>query len=268
MVQRRNPVAVKCLPVERWWCRTSQSFELTILHERVQAVRQALTWLGTRTRVFSVGEHRRGQACSGEFLLLLTYFSCNALQCQFTVGTVGVQLELKGDEGGWTVDGMTRAFSLCLSLSFLFTPAIGTAFDHFGFPPVMAALNTLLLGVPALLLSSSQGAQIITCILYAAGRVGLWASFFSFTGATFGFRHYGKMAGGGLLVQSLFCLLIYPLLAATLAMDRDFTFVNSLFIALTAAQYLTIFGLHRLGARAASSRGVELQVSDVKKSVQ
>ena len=37
----------------------------------------------------------RGQATSPEFLLLLAYFSINALQCQFTVSTVGLQFELK-----------------------------------------------------------------------------------------------------------------------------------------------------------------------------
>ena len=182
-----------------------------------------------------------GQARSQPFLLLMTYFAANALQCQFTVGTIGVQMELLGDDDG----SMTRIFSLSLALSFLAAPCIGSAFDRFGFAPVFAVINALLLGVPAMLLVPSLPAQVLTCILYSAGRVGLWASFFSFVGATFGFRHYGKLAGGGLLVQSLFCLLQYPLLSITLAMDRDFRFVNALFCVLTAAQFATILGLHR-----------------------
>ena len=47
----------------------------------------------------------RAQVRSTEFLLLLTYFSCNALQCQFTVGTIGVQFELKGDESALSAAG-------------------------------------------------------------------------------------------------------------------------------------------------------------------
>ena len=211
----------------------------------------------------------RGQATSPEFLLLLAYFSINALQCQFTVSTVGLQFELKRDadaaaaaaaasgalggldeaSSGTSVDHITRVFSLCQTLSFLVTPAIGSAFDRLGFAPSFFGINTLNLLVPVMLLLPSLDVQFFTCFVYAAGRVGLWSSFFAFTGATFGFKHYGKMAGGGLLVQSLICLLVYPLLAATLALDRDFTMVNALFLGLTTAQYGTIFALHRLTKR-------------------
>jgi hypothetical protein len=211
----------------------------------------------------------RGQATSPEFLLMLTYFSVNALQCQFTVSTVGLQFELKRDaeaaaaaaaasgalggmgeiSSGAAVNEITRVFSLCQTLSFLVTPAIGTAFDRLGFVPSFVGINTLNLLVPVMLLLPSLSAQFFTCFVYAAGRVGLWSSFFAYTGATFGFKHYGKMAGGGLLVQSLICLLVYPLLAATLALDRDFTMANALFLGLTAVQYGTIFALHRLTRR-------------------
>ena len=48
---------------------------------------------------------------------------------------------------------------------------------------------------------------------------------------------------------SLVCLLVYPLLAATLVLDRDFTMVNSLFLGFSTVQYFTIFVLHRLTRR-------------------
>jgi hypothetical protein len=183
-----------------------------------------------------------GQASSPEFLLMLLYFTINALQCQFTVGTIGLQMENKGDADG----AATRGFSLALALSFLATPLIGTAFDRLGFTLVFALVNTLLLGVPATLLFTSLRAQVLTCVLYSAGRVGLWASFFAFMGATFGFRNYGKLAGGGLMVQACVSLLQYPLLAISLGpLRNDFTFVNVLFIALTGSQYITIFALRR-----------------------
>ena len=70
------------------------------------------------------------------------------------------------------VDGaMTRAFSLTLALAFVVTPAIGTAIDRVGFSRAFALVNTLLLGVPALLLARSLRAQLATC---AARRGFFW----------------------------------------------------------------------------------------------
>ena len=102
-----------------------------------------------------------------------------------------------------------------LALTFLATPFIGTAIDRLGFVPVFAAVNSLLLMVPSLLLlprTAPLGAQLATCFVYAVGRVGQWLSYFAFVGSTFGFRHYGKLAGGGLLVQAMVSLLQYPLI--------------------------------------------------------
>mmetsp|Transcript_26092 Transcript_26092/g.66249 ORF Transcript_26092/g.66249 Transcript_26092/m.66249 type:complete len:292 (+) Transcript_26092:246-1121(+) len=218
----------------------------SVMHSAVSVATAAQPWPGDATREVEVvvplkERHFWAQAQSAEFLLLLTFFSANALQCQFTVGTIGFQLELKGDTGE-----VTRVFSLALALSFLAAPFIGMAFDCFGFPRVFAAVNLLLLGVPAALLFHSLDAQYAACLLYSAGRVGLWASFFSFIGSTFGFKHYGKLAGGGLLVQSLFCLLQYPLLAVILSLNRNFDIANVLFCVLTTLQLVTIFALRRL----------------------
>ena len=186
------------------------------------------------------------QARSAEFKLVVALFSINALQCQFTVGTIGLQLEAKGDADG----AVTRLFSLVLALTFLATPFIGTAIDRLGFVPVFAAVNSLLLMVPSLLLlprTAPLGAQLATCFVYAVGRVGQWLSYFAFVGSTFGFRHYGKLAGGGLMVQAMVSLLQYPLLALTLgAFDGDFTAVNALFVATTALAYGTIVALRRV----------------------
>ena len=122
----------------------------------------------------------------------------------------------------------------------------GIAFDRYGFPRVFGAINLASLAIPAMLLLPSLSVQYATCAVYATARVGLWASFFSFTGATFGFSNYGKLAGGGLLVQSLFCLLQEPLLRVTLAIaDRRFILANGLFLALTAAQFGTVYAIWR-----------------------
>ena len=41
-------------------------------------------------------------------------------------------------------------------------------------------------------------------------------------------------------------MLLITLLTATLALGRDFTMVNGLFVGLSSVQYATIFALHRL----------------------
>eukprot|EP00966_Prymnesium_polylepis_P151147 3491943-Prymnesium_polylepis.1 len=187
----------------------------------------------------------RGQVLTAEFALMVCFFTVNALQCQFTVQSIGVQLEAKGDSDG----AVTRLFSLALALSFLATPFIGTMFDRIGFTRVFAVVNTLLIGVPVTLLFDSLRAQYLTCIFYSVGRVGQWASFFAFMGATFGFSNYGKLVGGGLMFQACVSLLQYPLLAITVGpLQRDFTFVNVLFVVLSACQYPVILALcRRLG---------------------
>lgn len=176
----------------------------------------------------------RAQVTSAEFWLNLALFAGNAVQCQFTVASIGTQLELKGDASGDAV----RFFSSVLALTFLATPFIGHAFDRLGFPRVMVAVNSANLLVPALLLSDSLPLQYATAVMYGLGRVSQWATFFAFTGATFGFANFGKLAGFGLLLQSVLAMVQYPLLDLTLStMDSDFTFVNSLFVAISLVLY-------------------------------
>ena len=176
----------------------------------------------------------RGQVTSAEFWLNLLMFTGNAMQCQFTVASIGAQLELKGDASG---DGV-RFFSSVLALTFVATPFIGHAFDRLGFPRVMVAVNSANLLVPALLLSDSLELQHVTSVVYGLGRVSQWATFFAFTGATFGFANFGKLAGLGLLLQSSISLVQYPLLSLTFGpMDSDFTFVNGLFVSISLVLY-------------------------------
>lgn len=73
------------------------------------------------------------------------------------MGTIGQQLELKGD-GGET----RRGFSTALALAFVTTPLIGVALDRLGFAHTFAMINTLLLAVPILLLQPSLDAQVQT----------------------------------------------------------------------------------------------------------
>lgn len=171
------------------------------------------------------------------------------LPAQFTVGTIGVQLERKGDADG----AHTRAYSAVFAAAALATPAAGYAIDRYGFPPVMAAVNGALCACYAVLMSPMLAAQPVAYVLYSVGRVCLWAQFFAYCAAEFGFRHYGKLAGGGLALGSLVSLLQYAALAAVVGPLRgSFLPINGIWCALSLSQFGVVLALRRrLRARAA-----------------
>jgi MFS family permease len=187
----------------------------------------------------------RSQAMSTEFLSLVTFFSIGMLQAQFTVATIGLQLERKGDATGV----VTRTFSSCLACSFLYTPFHGVLIDRAGFGLALATTNTILAAAISFLLIPTLAAAYVTSVLYAMGRVSLWATYFSYVAAVFGFSHFGKLVGGGLLLGACVSLLQYPLISLTLQMwGGDFTPVNVIFLALHALAYTVVPRLGR-GAR-------------------
>merc|ERR1711985_165297 len=101
---------------------------------------------------------------------------------------------------------------------------------------ILVILNGALLCSCACLLAPWHGLQFVTALLYTIGRVGIWATFFSFDGSLFGFHNYGKLAGGGLFVASCFSLWQYLLLELTLdSFEGDFAFVNCFFIVVCLA---------------------------------
>ena len=192
----------------------------------------------------------REQALSAENLLLLTYFTIGALQCQFTVGSMGAQLERMGDADG----AMIRYFGTCLALACLWTPLLGNLTDRVGFLTTLTLTNSLLLVGTACLLVPSLELNYLSAILYAVGRVSLWALYFSYTAHVFGFRHFGKLAGCGLTVAACISLLQYPLLYLCVrVLDGDFTVANAIFVALHGLAYGTLGRLGR-GAREAASK--------------
>lgn len=193
------------------------------------------------------------QVWSQEFTLICVFFLCNVLQCQFTIGNIGIQFE---QSAGDASDDLIRFFNGAFASSFVFTPVMGHVIDKLGIPWALTLINSLLLGALACLLSTWRPLQYVACIMYSMGRVSLWASFFAFLGATFGFVHFGKLAGFGLLLGGCLSLLQYPLLAITLGpLEGDFTFVNLLFIASTTLMYAVILALSWRLARS-SARAV------------
>ena len=191
----------------------------------------------------------RAQFLSPETFTLLLFFAVGVLQCQFTVATIGVQLERKGD-----VDGAaTRYFGTCMACVFLWTPLLGLLTDRLGFVLTLAMTNGALLLAMACLLVPSLPLTYLGSLLYALGRVSLWASYFAYNAHVFGFRHFGKLVGVGMTLAACFSLLMYPLLALTItALDSDFTLANSLFVGMHSLTFLLLPRLGR-GARDAAA---------------
>mmetsp|Transcript_4972 Transcript_4972/g.15842 ORF Transcript_4972/g.15842 Transcript_4972/m.15842 type:complete len:693 (-) Transcript_4972:301-2379(-) len=206
----------------------------------------------------------RAQLFSVEFYLVLFWFALNMLQCQFTVGSIGIQLELKGDD----THSATSFFGTALSLAFIVAPLVGAAIDFFGFSIVMTVVTVELILTDALLLFPSLSIAYPMSIIYAAGRVSLWATFFSYCGAVFGFVHYGKIVGLLMMLASSFSLLQYPLLDLAISKNdaslsnssSDFTMPNALFIGLQTA---TLLAIPRLGA----AEGARLELDGPNKEV-
>ncbi|EOD18106.1 hypothetical protein EMIHUDRAFT_461330 [Emiliania huxleyi CCMP1516] len=196
----------------------------------------------TRRGAAPVAPRRVG---SRQYALLVLIFTVHLLQCQFLLGNVGTQLDEKGDDGTARI-----TFSACLSLTILVSPLVGHFIDRFGFAVSFAVINSIFLAISVLLLLPSLAAQYVMAVLNAISRVSLWSCFFSYTGATFSFYHFGKLAGGGLLLAATVSLLQFPLLDLTLGpFEGDFTFVNALFAAMSCALYPAIFWLARIEAR-------------------
>lgn len=218
----------------------------------------------------------RQQALSAECLLMLTFFAIGALQCQFTVATVGLQFERKGDMDA----AATRYFGTCMALVFLWTPALGILIDRVGFGFVLMLVNSLLLLSTLSLLVPSLGLVYATSLIYSLGRVSLWALYFSYNAHVFGFRHFGKIGellfwsglepgpshpassltiqvrmpavGCGMTLAACLSLLQYPLLQLTIVvLDGDFLFANAILAGLHCAAFATLPHLIR-GAREAT----------------
>ena len=108
----------------------------------------------------------------------------------------------------------------------------------------MAVNNAILLLTPGLLLVPILCVQYVTCIVAAMGRVGLWASFFAFTAAKFGFKHYGKLIGTGMLIQGCSGLLKFPLLLLCLG-QKSYQIANVIFLGLGGLEFFTILTLRQ-----------------------
>lgn len=151
------------------------------------------------------------QMLSMDYGLLVVWFCTLITPLQYYIGSIGYQLEQKGDETGFYVD----LYSYIYGSVALFAPVGGLIADRCGLG-VAEAFATILAATSLFVLASdvSLDAHIASLLCYAFGRMFVLSSFFAHVGKHFGYRNYGTLAGLGLLASAITSLLQYPMIAA------------------------------------------------------
>lgn len=153
------------------------------------------------------------QLVSYEYAGLTGWFSLSLVPLQYYVGSIGYQLEEKGDESGFYTD----LFAICYAGAALVAPAAGSLADRWGVG-VAQAVATLLIASSLFVLAAngiSLDAHVVGLVAYSVGRMLCFSAFFTNVGTRFGYRNYGTLAGLGLWVSAIVSLLQYPLIALT-----------------------------------------------------
>ncbi len=153
------------------------------------------------------------QIATVEYIAVVTWATLLALPLQYYIGSIGFQLEEKGDE-----DGKYASFlSIFFAASSAFAPFGGLFSDRFGvgytqvIATALASLSLFLLAFDKLPL---QMIGMISCTL---GRMLLFACFYSNIGSRFGYEHIGTLVGIGAVIIALVSLAQYPMIDATVS---------------------------------------------------
>ena len=151
------------------------------------------------------------QIATFEYVAVVTWAALSALPLQYYIGSIGFQLEEKGDENG----KYASFFSIFFAASSAFAPFGGLFSDHFGvgytqvIATAMASLSLFLLAFDKLPL------QMIGMVSHALGRMLLFACFYSNIGSRFGYKHIGTLVGIGAVIIALVSLAQYPMIDAS-----------------------------------------------------
>jgi len=151
------------------------------------------------------------QIKSLEYFFLVSWFSICVFPLQYYVGSIGFQLEEKGDTDGF----YTGIFSVVYASSVVFAPIGGYLADRAGLG-ITQGLSVLFLALSFLFLNLEVelDIQIVGLTLYGCARMFIYGMFFANVGKRFGFQNFGTLAGSGLLISAIVSLLQYPLIAS------------------------------------------------------
>jgi LAT3 family solute carrier family 43 protein 3 len=161
------------------------------------------------------------QMKSVEFILLTAWVSISLAPLQYFVGSIGFQLEEKGDDDGF----YTNLFSITYAAGIVVAPVGGYLVDNLGLG-IAQGVATILSAFSLFILASNLplNAQIVGFVAYGAGRMFVFSMHFANVGKRFGYVNFGTLSGVGLLASALVSLVQYPLIA--LAVDGNASTVN------------------------------------------
>lgn len=160
-----------------------------------------------------------------DYIFLNVWYSAYILYLQWYVMTVGTQTEK------YTGDSMSVQFGIVLCTFSATAIGSGWAIDKVGF--AIPTLGNIGISIVALWMfsSSSEFVQWIGFGLYVLSRVTTYGMFFAFIGINFGFRHFGTLAGVGLLLSAFFSLFQYFCLnLVENTSDDDYAAMNDFFM--------------------------------------
>jgi MFS family permease len=177
---------------------------------------------------------------SWKYLLLVQWLSLTITPLQYYIGSLGFQLETKGDDTGKYID----LFSILYGSAAALSPAGGYLADRYtlglaqGLATALAAISFFVLASDASLPLQSIG---LAC--NAAGRMWIFGIYFAHVGRVFGYENYGTLAGFGLLMSAIVSLLQYPLLVA--AANGHATVTNCACGSVVLCELTYCYWLHR-----------------------
>ena len=159
------------------------------------------------------GKSAREQLVSLDFIFLAVWFTVMLLPTNYFIISVGDQLEDMGDGDGT----ITRGFQLVWVLSTVLSPLAGYSADVVGRGSTMTlamgcyAASFAMLGFGDERSGLSLNAQWINFVCFNVGRLWVFSMYFVSVGRLFGFKHYGTLAGAGLLLSAMSTPLAVPM---------------------------------------------------------
>jgi hypothetical protein len=151
------------------------------------------------------------QMLSWEYIGLVAWFSACLVPMQYYIGSIGFQLEEKGDEDGF----YASLFTIVYAGAALVAPLGGMVSDRLGLGWAQG-VSTLFVAASFFVLSSrgTLPVQVVGLVCYGVGRMFVFGFYFGNIGKRFGYTHYGTLSGIGLFLSAIVSLLQYPLLTA------------------------------------------------------
>ena len=162
------------------------------------------------------------QMKGAEYVSLTVWFSTLLVPLQYYVGSIGFQLEEKGDDDGF----YTNLFSITFAAAVVVAPVGGYMSDNLGLG-ITQGVATSLCAISLFILASNLplDAQIVGLVAYGVGRMFVFSMYFANVGKRFGYANFGTLTGVGLLTSAIVSLVQYPLIA--LAADGNSSTVNT-----------------------------------------